>query len=332
MVRISSSCDCWVSALSVFQVSKSRAIGPGFTLAVALMQPLPPPRMPRNRNVSAPAKTSKPPAEGLEKRLRVSNRHRNPSSGRLRRVRLEQPLDQAQRDRHLGHRRDVVDVHAQAQSPTRSITSEKLRNRPRRSTLVVEGRQHQHAPADQLTACAVNRTESGSAQQPVPGIMRPGSIPLSISRSSRSIRSSTESELASEFVPKTARPTFWESSHRHWRTKRSASGDRSAWEGRDDRREDTLDPRCVVHGGSLPCSRRRGGRRPARAPGHHGADTSERLRYPCAARAPTTSNDGTAGNGVPIARRRPVPAGSPRCIAGATAPRDHSRANLTFSM
>ena len=33
----------------------------GFTLAVALMQPAPPFRMPCSRNVSAPGKTSKPP-------------------------------------------------------------------------------------------------------------------------------------------------------------------------------------------------------------------------------------------------------------------------------
>ena len=37
-------------------------MGPGFTLAVALMQPLPPPRMFASRNVSLPANTSKPPA------------------------------------------------------------------------------------------------------------------------------------------------------------------------------------------------------------------------------------------------------------------------------
>ena len=34
-----------------------------------------------------------------------------------------------------------------------------------------------------FTACAVSRTESGRAQQPVPGIMRAGSIPASTSRS-----------------------------------------------------------------------------------------------------------------------------------------------------
>src|SRR5262245_59119659 len=61
--------------------------------------------------------------------------------------------------------------------------------------------------------------------------MRAGSSPLPTSRSSSSIFSSTDSELASELVPKTARPTFCDSSQRHWRTKRSGSGDRSALKG-----------------------------------------------------------------------------------------------------
>ena len=86
-------------------------------------------------------------------------------------------------------------------------------------------------PQPSLTACAVSRTESGSAQQPVPGIMRAGSRPAPTRRSSSSIFSSTDSEFASEFVPKTARPTFWESSQRHWRTKRSASGVSSGLNG-----------------------------------------------------------------------------------------------------
>src|SRR5215510_11027622 len=80
-------------------------------------------------------------------------------------------------------------------------------------------------------ACAVSRTESGSAQWPVPGIMRAGSSPAPTSRSSSSTFSSTESELASELVPKTARPTFCPRSQRHWPTKRSGSGERSALNG-----------------------------------------------------------------------------------------------------
>src|SRR5262245_1087090 len=61
--------------------------------------------------------------------------------------------------------------------------------------------------------------------------MRAGSTPAPTSRSRRSIRSSTESELASEFVPNTARPTFCDKSHRHCRTNRSGSGERSALNG-----------------------------------------------------------------------------------------------------
>src|SRR5262245_53531762 len=61
--------------------------------------------------------------------------------------------------------------------------------------------------------------------------MRAGSSPLPTSRSSRSIFSSTDRELASEFVPNTARPTLCEESHRHWRTNRSGSADRSARNG-----------------------------------------------------------------------------------------------------
>src|SRR5262245_3590438 len=61
--------------------------------------------------------------------------------------------------------------------------------------------------------------------------MRAGSIPAPTNRSSKSIRSSTDSELASEFVPNTARPTFCDRSHRHCRTNRSGSGERSALNG-----------------------------------------------------------------------------------------------------
>ena len=82
------------------------------------------------------------------------------------------------------------------------------------------------APAHpNLTACAVSCTESDSAQQPVPGIMREGSIPPATSASSNSMRSATDSEFASEFVPKQARPTFWEINHLHCFTNRSASGE-----------------------------------------------------------------------------------------------------------
>ncbi len=80
-------------------------------------------------------------------------------------------------------------------------------------------------------ACAVRRTESVKAQQPVPGMSRAGSMPPATSRSSSSIFSSVESELASEFVPNTARPTSCDRSQRHCRTNRSGSGERSALNG-----------------------------------------------------------------------------------------------------
>src|SRR3990172_881517 len=86
-------------------------------------------------------------------------------------------------------------------------------------------------PQPSFIACAVSRTESVSAQQPVPGIMRPASTPAPTRRSSRSTFSSVESELASELVPNTARPTSWLSSQRHCLTKRSGSGERSALKG-----------------------------------------------------------------------------------------------------
>jgi len=61
MPRISSRRTCWASASAACHSRWSRAIGPGLTLAVALMQPAPPPRMFASRKVSLPAKTSKPP-------------------------------------------------------------------------------------------------------------------------------------------------------------------------------------------------------------------------------------------------------------------------------
>src|SRR5262245_63697198 len=61
--------------------------------------------------------------------------------------------------------------------------------------------------------------------------MRAGSSPAATSPSSSSIFSSTESEFASELVPKTARPTFWDRSQRQCRANRCASGARSAPNG-----------------------------------------------------------------------------------------------------
>src|SRR4029453_18627322 len=86
-------------------------------------------------------------------------------------------------------------------------------------------------PQPSFMACAVSRTESVSAQHPVPGIVRAGSPPPPTRRSSSSTFSSVERELASELVPNTASPTFWLSSHRHCFTKRSGSGERSVLNG-----------------------------------------------------------------------------------------------------
>src|SRR5262249_20097146 len=58
--RITSRRACWASASAARHMSKRRAIGPGWTLAVALMQPAPPLRMFWSKKGSDPAKTSKP--------------------------------------------------------------------------------------------------------------------------------------------------------------------------------------------------------------------------------------------------------------------------------
>ena len=68
-------------------------------------------------------------------------------------------------------------------------------------------------------------------QQPVPGIMRDGSIPAATSSSSSIARSSIDSEFASLFVPNTASPQFCDSNHLQCAMNRSLSGDRSSWNG-----------------------------------------------------------------------------------------------------
>src|SRR6476659_9802149 len=111
-------------------------------------------------------------------------------------------------------------------------------------------------------ACAVSRTESVSAQQPVPGMRRSGSMPPATSRSSSSSFSSVASELASEFVPNTARPTSCDRSQRHCRTNRSGSGERSALNGvtTGERTPLIRSGRASVVTGSAP-SRQQGGLR-----------------------------------------------------------------------
>ena len=108
---------------------------PGFTLAVALMQPLPPPRMLSSRNISLPAKTSKPPlAKASSIALVLFQSPEESFTPATMPGILQQALDQAERDRHLRHRRDVIEVQRSRASPTRSITSAKLRNRPSSDT------------------------------------------------------------------------------------------------------------------------------------------------------------------------------------------------------
>ena len=84
----------------------------------------------------------------------------------------------------------------------------------RRVVIVFEGRDAAgkggsiKTPAQpSCTACLDSSMESVIAQQPVPGIMRSVGRPCSTSVSSSRFFSPTDSELASEFVPNTARPT-----------------------------------------------------------------------------------------------------------------------------
>ena len=68
--------------------------------------------------------------------------------------------------------------------------------------------------------------ESLIAQWPVPGIKVAGETPPFTKASNSFLFSATDIELASLLVPKIAspaQPVF--SSHRQWRTKRSASGE-----------------------------------------------------------------------------------------------------------
>src|SRR5437773_1899742 len=68
-------------------------------------------------------------------------------------------------------------------------------------------------------------------QQPVPGIMRDGSIPAATRASSNAIRSSADIEFASLLVPNTASPQLWESNHWQCLMNRCRSGERSALNG-----------------------------------------------------------------------------------------------------
>src|SRR5207237_4726487 len=82
-----------------------------------------------------------------------------------------------------------------------------------------------------FTACAVSSTVSVIEQQPVPGIMRDGSMPAATRASSNVDRSSADIEFASLLVPNTASPQFCESNHWQCLMNRSRSGERSALNG-----------------------------------------------------------------------------------------------------
>src|SRR5213079_2811956 len=82
-----------------------------------------------------------------------------------------------------------------------------------------------------LTACVVSSTVSAIEQQPVPGIIRDGSIPAATTASSNVDRSSAAIEFASLLVPNTASPQFCESNHWQCLMNRSRSGERSALKG-----------------------------------------------------------------------------------------------------
>src|SRR6267142_2354288 len=93
-----------------------------------------------------------PGRERVQHRLRVAPVARAVlHAGHDARVGLEQPLDEPERDRHLGHRGDVVDVHAQ---PPVAHPLDHLREAPEEpvvgDALVVERRQHQHPARAQL--------------------------------------------------------------------------------------------------------------------------------------------------------------------------------------
>src|SRR5713101_7735662 len=129
--RISFSRSCCRSASAARHVAKSRAIAPGFTLAVALMQPTPPARMPWSRKVSLAGK--------------ILGARDDAGVG------LQQPLYQRKGDRDLGHGRDVVEIDAQAAvthplDDFREVPEEPVI----RDALVVKGRQHQRATAAEL--------------------------------------------------------------------------------------------------------------------------------------------------------------------------------------
>jgi hypothetical protein len=77
----------------------------------------------------------------------------------------------------------------------------------------------------------VSSTVSVIEQQPVPGIMRDGSMPAATTASSNTIRSSADNEFASLLVPNGASPQFCESNHWQCLMNRPQSGERSVLKG-----------------------------------------------------------------------------------------------------
>ena len=92
------------------------------------------------------------PGERIEERLRVVPVAAAVFHPRgLLRIGLEQALDQAERDRYLGHGRNVIEIHAQPRLPH---PLDDLGEAPEQAVvahaLVIERRQHQRAAAAQL--------------------------------------------------------------------------------------------------------------------------------------------------------------------------------------
>ncbi len=144
------------------------------------MQPTPPPRRFSRRNRSLPTNTSKPSVAKLRASLRVLARsagavlHAGDDLGYA----VQEPLDEGRPEPDLGDGGDVVQVHSQSivAHPLDHL-GERAEEPVVRDPLVVERRQDRTPAQPRRTACAVSRTVSGSAQQPVPGRSRSAGSP-----------------------------------------------------------------------------------------------------------------------------------------------------------
>ena len=206
---------CCASASSFCHSLYSFAIAAGFTLAVALMQPAPPPRSAASRNVSEPGNTSKPCgwkssnialvlSQLPELSLTPAMMPGNSFSKRSISVRVIGTLETW----------DVVQIDPQAvvANPLDqlSVIAEQTFVG---DAFVVERRQHQHTAGAYLDGFLESSTESDSAQHPVPGIMRAPGMPACANASNSSNFSRVDREFASELVPNTASPTSLANSH-----------------------------------------------------------------------------------------------------------------------